>query len=76
MTDRKINLRDIESVKEFVAITNAYDYDIDVISGRYTVDAKSVLGIFSLNLKHPVEMRVHDNNCPELLRAMDKFIVK
>ena len=55
----KVKLHTIEDVKHFVTQSNAQLSDIDVISGRYIVDAKSLLGLFSLDLTKPVEILVH-----------------
>jgi phosphotransferase system HPr-like phosphotransfer protein len=55
----KIRLHTIEDVKMFVTAANMQLSDIDVVSGRYTIDAKSLLGIFSLDLTKPVEVVVH-----------------
>ncbi len=55
----KIRLHTIEDVKMFVTAANMQVFDIDVVSGRYTIDAKSLLGIFSLDLTKPVEVIVH-----------------
>ena len=53
-----IKLDSIDKVKEFVRIITAFDNDFDLRSGRYTVDAKSILGIFSLDLSKPIELDV------------------
>ena len=54
-----IKLDSIDRVKEFVRIITAFDNDFDLRSGRYTVDAKSILGIFSLDLAKPIELSIH-----------------
>ena len=56
MKKMKISLSSIEDVKEFVALTNSYSFDSDLVSGRYAVDAKSIMGIFSLDLAKPLEL--------------------
>ena len=56
-----IMLNSIELVKKFVNVVNAFDGDIDIVSGRYTVDAKSIMGIFSLDLTKPMTVVIHDN---------------
>ena len=53
-----INLKLAENVKQFVNVVNKYDYDMDLRSGRHVVDAKSVLGIFSLDLSMPVVLEI------------------
>lgn len=55
----KVRMHTIEDVRQFVTEANAQMSDIDVISGRYIVDAKSLLGLFSLDLMKPVEILVH-----------------
>ena len=52
-----VNLNSIEKVKGFSALVQHMDEDIDLVSGRYTVDAKSILGIFSLDLSKPIEVK-------------------
>lgn len=69
-----INLRMAENVKEFVSIVSNYDYEIDLRSGRFVVDAKSILGIFSLDLSKPVILEVHANNCDDLIKELKPFI--
>ena len=73
MTSRNILLANIGDVKEFVEITSRCDYDIDLVSGRYTVDAKSMIGIFSLDLSRPIKMVVHSEDAGELLEKTNKF---
>ena len=57
-----IHLSLAENVKDFVNIVSKYPYDIDLRSGRHVVDAKSILGIFSLDLNKPITMEVYENN--------------
>lgn len=52
------------------------DYDVDLVSGRYSIDAKSIMGIFSLDLSRPVELQAHVDNCDDLIAKIDRFIVK
>ena len=56
MTKTTVNLQAINDVKEFVNIVMKYDFDIDLVSGRYAVDAKSIMGIFSLDLSKPIDL--------------------
>ncbi len=69
-----LNLSTAESVKHFVNITNKFEYDMDLRSGRHVVDAKSILGIFSLDLSTPVVLEIFCDSCPDLLNALDPFI--
>lgn len=72
-----IRLNSIDDVKEFCAATNSCKFDVDVLSGRYAVDAKSIMGIFSLDLTKEVELVAHadENECEDFYDAIAKFIV-
>ena len=71
-----ININTINEVKNFVNIVTKCDYDVDIISGRYAIDAKSIMGIFSLDLLNKIEMTVHcDECCDELLNALGSIVV-
>ncbi len=78
MKELKIMLGTIEDVKEFVNITNKYEFDCDLISGRYAVDAKSIMGIFSLDLAKPLDMviRGEGKGADELYEEIAKFAAK
>ena len=76
MKSFKIMLSSIVDVKTFVDIVNNFDFDVDMVSGRYVVDAKSLMGIFSLELSKPVIMRVYTEDTTELERQLKEFIVK
>ncbi len=78
MKELKILLGTIEDVKEFVNITNKYEFDCDLVSGRYAVDAKSIMGIFSLDLSKPLGMviRGEGKNTEELIEELQKFLAK
>ncbi len=78
MKNVKIRLSTIADVRDFVNIVNRTDADIDLISGRYIVDAKSIMGIFSLDLMQPIELSAHTDNeaiVAELLENLKPFIV-
>ena len=68
-----ISLEMSSSVKEFVNVTQSYDYEIVIKSGHYVVDAKSILGIFSLDLSKPLTLEVYSDDCAELLEKLRKF---
>ncbi len=61
----KISLSSIDKVKSFVNEITKYDYDFDLVSGRYVIDAKSIMGIFSLDLSKPIELNIHAD-CTEV----------
>lgn len=71
-----VNLNTIDAVKNFVNIVSKYPFDIDLSSGRYVVDAKSIMGIFSLDLSKPIKVEIHSDNCDELLKELEEFIEK
>ena len=70
-----IALNTINDVKFFVNTVSRYDFDVDLISGRYAVDAKSIMGIFSLDLSKPISVEIHDDNCQEFLDQIKGFII-
>ena len=74
MKSVSILLNTTESVKKFVNIMSAYDYPTDLRSGRYVVDAKSILGIFSLDLNRPVVLEIGSDDCDDLLKDLAPFI--
>lgn len=76
MNTCKIKLSSIQDVREFVEIVCKCDYDIDLSSGRYIVDAKSIMGIFSLDLMSEITLTAHTDETEELFNQLDKFIVK
>jgi len=69
----KINLSTIQDVKKFVNIVNKYDSEIDLVSGKYTVDGKSIMGIFSLDLLKPIELIVHSDAADALMAEVEQF---
>jgi phosphotransferase system HPr-like phosphotransfer protein len=71
-----IRLSTIADVQEFVSIVARSPIDIDLLSGRYVVDAKSIMGIFSLDLLKPIKLNAHSDDTDELFAALDRFIVK
>ncbi len=73
MQSIKISLAMAQKVKEFVNITQEYECEILLKSGKYVVDAKSILGIFSLDLSNPITVEVYADDCTELLGRLKKF---
>lgn len=76
MKSISISLKMMESVKEFVNIVSKYNYDVDLRSGRFVIDAKSIMGIFSLDLSKPVVLEIHSDKCDDLIADLKNFIVK
>lgn len=75
MTTAKIKITEISDVKDFVDIIAHCPYDADIISGRYAIDAKSIMGIFSLDLSKDLELKIHSDDCGEFLDEISRFIV-
>ncbi|MHC1747517.1 MAG: HPr family phosphocarrier protein [Cellulosilyticaceae bacterium] len=67
MTSVNICLNSIEKVKQFVNLIGKYDGDFDLTSGRYVIDAKSIMGIFSLDLSKPLRLDIYDDSHSDLL---------
>ena len=76
MASVTIRLNSIGEVKEFNRIAATVPGDVDLHSGRYCVDAKSIMGIFSLDLSKEIEMEVHSDDCADFLNDIKPFIVK
>ena len=71
-----ISLNSIDKVKSFVNDISRFDYDFDLVSGRYVIDAKSIMGIFSLDLSKPIELNIHaEENADEVISALKPYIV-
>jgi len=72
-----IFLNSIDKVKSFVNLLASFDTDFDLISGRYVIDAKSIMGIFSLDLSKPIELCIHGNDhMDEILEKLKPYIVQ
>lgn len=76
MKEFTVVLNSINDVKNFVNVVTKYDYEIDLTSGRYVVDAKSIMGIFSLDLTKPIKVEAHGEDCSALLSDLDAYIQK
>lgn len=73
---KTITLASIEDVKRFIAVVSDAPYDMDLVSGRYVVDAKSIMGIFSLDLSKPLNLRIHAEDPGALLEDIAQFELK
>ena len=70
-----ISLNSIDKVKSFVNTISQYDFDFDLISGRYVIDAKSIMGIFSLDLSKPIDLNIHaDDNVDEIMAMLKPYL--
>ena len=72
----QISLNSIDKVKSFVNGITKFDNDFDLVSGRYVIDAKSIMGIFSLDLSKPIALNIHaENNVEEVLEVLKPYII-
>lgn len=74
MVEFEIVLASINDVKDFVNTVSKYDFDVDLVSGRYVVDAKSIMGIFSLALSKPIKVEIHSDGADEFIAEIKKFV--
>lgn len=72
-----ISLNSIDKVKSFVNDLTKFDDDFDLVSGRYVIDAKSIMGIFSLDLSRPINLNIHaTENLDKIMEVLDPYIIK
>lgn len=71
-----IRLSLVENVNNFVNIVTRYPFEMDLRAGRHVVDAKSILGIFSLDLSKPITLEIYSDDCGDLLKEIDSFLAK
>ena len=69
------SLNSVDKVKRFVSVTAGFDTEIDVVSGRYVIDGKSFMGIFSMDLSKPLLVRVHENGeqAEQIMKMFQEF---
>ena len=73
----KICLNSIEKVKSFVNAITRFDVDFELVSGRYVIDAKSIMGIFSLDLSKPIDLNIHANEeMDAILEVLKPYIIE
>ena len=72
-----ISLNSIDKVKAFVNDISKYDFDFDLVSGRYVIDAKSIMGIFSLDLSKPIDLNIHaeGSNLEDVLVVLKPYAI-
>jgi len=72
----RISLNSIDKVKSFVNDLTKFDVDFDLVSGRYVIDAKSIMGIFSLDLSKPIDLNIHSEiSMDEILETLSPYII-
>ena len=75
MKEMKVLLSSINDVKKFVNIVSKYDFDVDLASDRYVVDAKSSMGIFSLDLSKEIKVNIYSDDCDNFVNELKEFQV-
>ena len=76
MKTAQISSNSIDKVKSFVSAITQFDFDFDLISGRYVFDAKSIMGIFSLDLSKPIDLAIHsEENLDEIMEVIKPYLV-
>lgn len=72
----QISLNSIGKVKSFVNTISQFEYDFDLISGRYVIDAKSIMGIFSLDLSKSINLAIHtEENLDDIMEVLKPYLV-
>ena len=72
----QISLNSIDKVKSFVNDITKFNNDFDLVSGRYVIDAKSIMGIFSLDLSKPINLNIHaEENMEDILKVLAPAII-
>ena len=73
MKEMQIKLTTVKDVRDFVNCVILVDYEVDLVQGRYIIDAKSIMGIFSLDLLSPITLIAHSDNCAEFFANIERF---
>lgn len=77
MTTVKVSLNSIEKVKSFVNDISGFKADFDLVAGRYVIDAKSIMGIFSLDISKPIQLNIYaDKDVDKILDAIKPYVVE
>ncbi|MBQ1848121.1 MAG: HPr family phosphocarrier protein [Clostridia bacterium] len=74
MKKLSVRLKEIKDVYDFVAAVTAFPGEVDIVSGRYRVNAKSIMGIFALDLTQSLDLEIFDDDCEELIAALQPYI--
>ena len=76
MVECKVKINTINDVKKFVNAVSLYEFDVDLISGRYAIDAKSIMGIFSLDLSKPIDLNIHtEDGADEIMETLKPYLM-
>ena len=72
----QISLNSIDKVKSFLTDVTKFYYYFDLVSGRYLIDAKSIMGIFSLDLSKPIDLNIHaEENIDDVMAVLKPSII-
>ncbi|MDE6025881.1 MAG: HPr family phosphocarrier protein [Lachnospiraceae bacterium] len=75
MIEVRVSLNSIEKVKSFVNDISAFNAEFDLVSGRYVIDAKSIMGIFSLDISKPIDLNIHtEDNDEDIMAAIKPYL--
>ena len=72
----QINLNSIDKVKAFVHSVNTFNTEFDLVSGRFVIDAKSIMGIFSLDLSKPINLTIYNDDDADIMESLKPFLVQ
>ena len=73
----RISLDSIDKVKAFVNTINRFNFDFDLVSGRYVIDAKSIMGIFSLDISKPIQLNIYaDDDIDSIMEAVKPYLAE
>lgn len=76
MKETTIKLTNVQDIRDFVKEVIMTSYEVDLVQGRYVIDAKSIMGIFSLDLLSPIKLVAHSDFADELFEKIEKYVVK
>ena len=77
MKEFTVKIATIDQVKKFVSTVMLFNYEVDLVSGRYAIDAKSIMGIFSLDLSKAIDLNIHDDDkIDEIMDVLKPYIVE
>ena len=72
----QINLNSVDKVRAFVHSVNRFNAEFDLVSARFVIDAKSIMGIFSLDLSKPIDLTIYNDDDTEILESLKPFLVQ
>ena len=78
MTSVTVNINSIDKVKRFVSAITSFDNDFDLVCDRYVIDAKSIMGIFSLDLSKPINLNIHaeGSTLDTILAVVEPYVIE